>query len=138
MAGYPLVTNWRRLPIRQDLKGNTDFPHFLGNGLGPQGIAILFIKLKGFFNSLRQFNAKLMRSLQITRVPLSHKRNDAVSFLKDRWYPPVKGWFMVNAKYLCIFGCFNRVRLLKVSNVFPRCGAVPPLAAKLLTNGRAL
>ncbi len=54
------------------------------------------------------------------------------------WYPPAKGWFMVNAKDLGIFGCFNRVRLLKVSKVFPRCGAVPPLAAKLPTNGRAL
>ena len=64
MAGYPLVTNWRRLPIRQDLKGDTDVPHFFGNGVGPQGIAILFIKLKSFFNSLRQFNAKLMRSFQ--------------------------------------------------------------------------
>ncbi len=79
-----------------------------------------------------------MRSFQITRVPLSHKRDDAVSFLKDMWYPPVKGWFMVNAKDFGIFGCFNRVRLLKVSMVFPRRGAVPPLAAKLPTNGRAL
>ncbi len=81
MAGYLLVTNWRRLPIRQDTKGDMDVPHFLGNGVGPQGIAILFIKLKGFFNSFRKFNAKLMRSFQITRVPLSHKRYDAVSFL---------------------------------------------------------
>ncbi len=81
MAGNFLVANWHRLPIRQDTKGDTDVPHFLGNGVGSQGIVILFIKLKGFFNSLRQFNAKLMRSFQITGVTLSHKRNDAVSFL---------------------------------------------------------
>ncbi len=81
MAGYLLVTNWRRLPTRQDTKGDTDVLHFLGNGIGPQGIAILFIKLKGFFNSLRQYNAKVMHSFQIMRVPLSHKRDDAVSFL---------------------------------------------------------
>ncbi len=81
MAGYLLVANWCRLPIRQDTKGDTYIPHFLGNGVGPQGNAILFIKLKGFFKSLRQFNAKLMRSFQITRVTLSHKRNDAVLFL---------------------------------------------------------
>jgi hypothetical protein len=45
---------------------------------------------------------------------------------------------MVNAEDLGIFGCFNRVRLLKVSKVFPRRGAVPPLAAKLPTDGGAL
>ncbi len=81
MAGYLLVTKWRRLPIRQDTKGDTDVPHFLGNGVGPQGIAILYIKLKGFFNSFRQFNAKLMPSFQITRVLLSQKRDDAASVL---------------------------------------------------------
>ncbi len=79
-----------------------------------------------------------MRSFQITRVPLSHKGYNAVPFLEYMWYPPVKGWFMVNAEDLCIFSCFNRVRLLKVSKVLPRRGAVLPLAAKLPTNGRAL
>ncbi len=50
----------------------------------------------------------------------------------------VESWFMVNAQDLSIFGCFNRVRLLKVSKVLPRCRAVFPLAAKLPTNGGVL
>jgi hypothetical protein len=33
--------------------------HLLSNGVGPEGIAILFVKLKGFFDGLRHFNAKL-------------------------------------------------------------------------------
>jgi hypothetical protein len=45
--------------------------------------------------------------------------------------PPVESWFMVNAQDLGIFGCFNRVRLIKVSKVLPRCRAIFPLAAKL-------
>jgi hypothetical protein len=49
--------------------------------------------------------------------------------------PPVESWFMINAQDLGIFGCFNRVRLLKVSKVLPRRRAVFPLAAKLPTNG---
>jgi hypothetical protein len=97
MAGYLLVANWCRLPIKQDLKGNTNVLHFLGNGVSPQGIAILFIKLKGFVDSLRQLNAKFMRPFQITGVSLSHKRNNAVPFLQDMRYPSVESWFMVNA-----------------------------------------
>jgi hypothetical protein len=52
--------------------------------------------------------------------------------------PPVESLFMVNAKVLSIFGGVNRVRLLKVSKVLPRCRAVFPLAAKLPINGSAL
>ncbi len=135
MTGYLLVTNWRRLPIKQDFEGDTNILHLLGNGVSPEGISILLVKLKGFFDGLRQFNAKFMCPFQITGVPLSYKRNNAVPFPQDVRNPPVVSWFMVNAKDLSIFGCFNRVRLLKVSKVLPRCRAVFPLAAKLPTNG---
>ncbi len=60
MAGYLLVTNWRRLPVKQDFEGNAKVLHFLGNGVSPEGITILLIELKGFIDGLRQFNAKLM------------------------------------------------------------------------------
>jgi hypothetical protein len=79
-----------------------------------------------------------MHPFQITGVPLSYKRNNAVPLPQDMRYPPVESWFMVNAQDLGIFGCFNRVRLFKVSKVLPRCRAVFPLAAKLPTNGGAL
>ncbi len=78
MAGYLLVANWRRLPIKQDLKGNTNVLRFLGNGISLEGITILLIKLKGFIDGLRQFNAKFMRPFQITGVPLPYKRNNVV------------------------------------------------------------
>ncbi len=58
MTGYLLVTtNWRRLPIKQAFEGNTNVLHLLGNGVSPEGITILFVKLKGYFDSLRQFYA---------------------------------------------------------------------------------
>jgi hypothetical protein len=50
----------------------------------------------------------------------------------------VESRFMVNAQDLGIFGCFNRVILLKVSKVLSRCRAIFPLAAMLPTNGGAL
>jgi hypothetical protein len=109
--------------------------HFLGNGVSPEGIIIVLIELKGFFDGLRQFNAKFMGPFQITGVPLSYKRNNVVPLPQDMRNPPVESWFMVNAKDLSIFGCFNRVRLLKVGKVLPRRRAVFPLAAKLPTNG---
>ncbi len=138
MAGYLLVTNWHRLPIKQDFEGDANVLHFLGNGISPEGINILLIKLKGFFDGLRQYNAKFMGPFQITGVPLSYKRINAVPLPQDMRNPPVESWFMVNAQDLDIFGCFNRVRLLKVRKVLPRCRAVLPLAAKLPTNGGAL
>jgi hypothetical protein len=134
MAGYLLVTNWHRFPIKQDFEGNTNVLHFLGNGVSPEGITILLIKLKGFFDGLRQFNAKFMGLFQIMGVPLSYKRNNAVPLPQNMRNPPVESWFMVNAQNLSIFGCFNRVRCLKVSKVLPRCRAIFPLAAKLPTN----
>ncbi len=72
MAGYLLVTNWRRLPTKQDFEGNTNVLHFLGNGTSPEGITILLIELK-VFDGLRQFNAKFIGLFQITGVLLSYK-----------------------------------------------------------------
>jgi hypothetical protein len=138
MAGYLLVTNWRRLPIKQDFEGNANVLHLLGNGVSPEGITILLIKLKCFFDGLWQFNAKFMGPFQITGVQLSYKRNNAVPLPQDMRNPPVESWFMVNAQDLGIFGCFNRVRLLNVSKVLPRRSTIFPLAAKLPTNGGAL
>ncbi len=138
MTGYLLATNWHRLPIKQDFEGNANVLHLLGNGVSPEGITILLFKLKGFFDGLRQFNAKFMGPFQITRVPLSYKRSNAVPFPQDVRNPPVESWFVVNAKDLSIFSCFNRVRLLKISKVIPRRRAVFSLAAKLPTNGQTL
>jgi hypothetical protein len=76
-----------------------------------------------------------MGPFQITWILLSHKRNNVVPLPQDMRNPPGENWFMVNAKDLSIFGGFNRVRLLKVSKVLPRCRAVFPLAAKFPTNG---
>jgi hypothetical protein len=135
MTGYLLVTNWRRLPIKQDFEGDMKVLHLLGNAISPEGITILLVKLMGFFDGLRQFNAKFMGPFQITGIPFSYKRNNAAPLPQDMRNPPVESWFMVNAQDLSIFGCFNRVRLLKVSKVLPRCRAVFPLAAKLPTNG---
>ncbi len=135
MTGYFLVTNWRRLPIKQDFEGDTNILHLLGNGVSPEVITILLVKLKGFFDGLRQFNTKFMGPFQISGIPFSYKRNNAIPLPQDMRNSPVESWFMVNAQDLSIFGCFNRVRLLKVSKVLPRCRAVFPLAENLPTNG---
>ncbi len=126
MTGYLLVTNWHRLPIKQDFEGNANVLHLLGNGVSPEGITILLVKLKDFFDGLRHFNAKFTGLFQITRIPLSHKRNNAVPFPQDVRNPPVESCFVVNAKDLSIFGCFNRVRLFKVDKVLPRRRAIFP------------
>ncbi len=45
MAWYLLITNRSVLFIQKDLKGNTYLFHLLGNGIGPDGIAVLTVKL---------------------------------------------------------------------------------------------
>ncbi len=134
MTGYLLVTNWCRLPIKQDFEGNRNVLHLFGNCISPEGITILLVKLKGFFDGLRQFNVKFMGLFQITGILFLHKRNNAVPLPQDMRNPPVERWFMVNSQDLSIFGCFNRVSPLKVSKVLPRCRAVFPLAAELPKN----
>ncbi len=129
MTGYLLVTNWRRLPIKQSFEGDMNVLHLLGNGISPEGITILLFELKGLFDGLRQFNAKFMGPFQIMGIPFSYKRNNTVPLPQDMRNPPVESWFMVNAQDLSIFGCVNRVRLLKVGKVLPRRRAVFPLAA---------
>jgi hypothetical protein len=71
-----------------------------------------------------------MVPFQITGVPLSYKGNNAVPLPQDMRNPPVESWFMVNAQDLGIFGCFYRVRLLKVSKVLSRSRAVFLLAGQ--------
>ncbi len=55
-----LVTNRRRTAIRPNVEGNTHLPHLLSNSVHPEGIVILAVQGKGFLNSLRDFNAKLV------------------------------------------------------------------------------
>ena len=43
---------------------------------------------------------------------------------------------MVNAKNFSIFGNLNRMRVLEVSEVYPRRGTVFPVAAQLPADGR--
>jgi hypothetical protein len=74
-----------------------------------------------------------MGSFQIMQIAFSHKRNNAILLPQDVRNPPVESLLMVNDKYLSIFGSFNRLRLLEVSKVLPRCRAVFPLAAELPT-----
>ncbi len=44
VAGYFLIADRRRLPVRKYFESNTNVFHFLGNCVSPEGIAILFIK----------------------------------------------------------------------------------------------
>jgi hypothetical protein len=120
VAGYLLIADWCRLYVKEDIESNANVLHFLGNGIGPEGIAILLVKFKGFFDGLRHFNAKVMGPFQVLKAAFPHKRNNVIPLPQNMRNPPVEGWFMVNAKDFGIFSRFNRVRLLEVSKGSPR------------------
>jgi hypothetical protein len=117
------------------LEDNANVLHLLGNGVSPEVITILLAKCKGFFDSLRQLNAKFMGPFQVTQIVFSHKRHNAIPLPQDVRNSPVESWFMVNAKDFSIFGSFNRVRLREVSKALPRRRPIFTLAAKLSVNG---
>ncbi len=59
MAGNFLIAIRRRLPVKEEFESNTNIFHFLGNCVSPEGIAILFVKLKSVCDGLRHLDAKL-------------------------------------------------------------------------------
>jgi hypothetical protein len=119
MAGYFLIADRRRLPVREDFESNTNVFHFLGNRVSPEGIAILFVEVKGFFDGLRHLDAKFMGPFKESRASLLHEQNDTVSLFEDMGHPPVESWFVVNANNFSIFGNLNRMRFLQVSEIHP-------------------
>jgi len=63
VAGYFLIADRCRLPVREDFESSTNVFHFLSNCVSPEGIAILFVKLESFFDGLRRLDAKFMVSV---------------------------------------------------------------------------
>ncbi len=120
MAGYFLIADRCRLPVREDFESDTHVFHLLGNRVSPEVIAIIFVEVKGFFDGLRHLDAKFMGPFKESRALLLHERNDTVSLVEDMGHPPVERWFVVNANDFSIFGNLNRMRFLKVSEMHPR------------------
>jgi hypothetical protein len=90
MTGYHLVTNWCRLPVKLNYEGSINVLHLLGNGVSPEVITILLVKVKGFFDGLRQFNAKFMGPFQITLIALSHNRHNVIHLCQEVRNTPVE------------------------------------------------
>ncbi len=107
-----MITERRRLPVREDFESDTNVFHFLSNRVSPEGIAILFVELKSFFDGLRHLNSKFMGPFKESRASLFHERDDTVSLFEDVGDPPVESWFVVNANDFSIFGNLNRMRFL--------------------------
>ena len=66
MAVYSLVTIGRFGTVGQYFEGGTNIFHFGGNGIGPIGVAVLFVNLQGVFHGGRNFNPKLVVSLEVS------------------------------------------------------------------------
>ena len=86
------------------LKATQMTSHFLGNGVSPESIVILFVKLESFFDGLRHLDAKFMGPFKESRALLLHERNDTFCLFEDMGHPPVESWFVVNANNFSIFG----------------------------------
>ncbi len=68
-----LVTNGCGLPVREYVKSLLDFGHLFGDGIGPKGIAIMAVKLKGFFDGPWYFNTKFVGPLKKASGAFSHR-----------------------------------------------------------------
>jgi hypothetical protein len=56
VAGYFLIANRRRLPVREDFESNTNVFHFLNNRVSPEGM-VIFVELESFFDGLRHLDS---------------------------------------------------------------------------------
>ena len=82
MAGDFLVSDRHGCPIGEDVESLSYFVHLLRNGVGPKCVAILAIKVNGFFNSLRHLNAEFESALQVSSGSFSNRRDDPVTLLQ--------------------------------------------------------
>ena len=79
VAGYFLIADRCRLPVRKDFESNTN-------------VFLLFVKLKSFFfDGLRHLDAKFMGPFKVSRALLLHERDDRVSLFENMGHPPVEG-----------------------------------------------
>jgi hypothetical protein len=86
------------MSVRNNLEGNSNLLHFCCNSIGPEGVAILAVKIKCLFNRLRHFYANLVGPFEMADFPFSNKEYDPVALFQNMWNPPVKGWLMVYAE----------------------------------------
>jgi hypothetical protein len=112
VAGYILIANRRRLPIKEDFESNANVLHFLGNGGSPKGVAISAVNFKCVLDGRRHFNAKFVGPFKELWITLLHKQDNPVLCFKDVRDPPVESWFMVNTNDLGVFGSLNGMRFL--------------------------
>ncbi len=108
MAVYSLVTIGRTGTIGQYRDGITDIFHFGCNGIGPIGVAVLFVNLQCVFHGGRDFNPKLVVWLEVSGDALPYEGYNPVTFLQDMRHPPVKGWLMVNFSSILRIPQFQR------------------------------
>ncbi len=73
MAWNFLVANGGGLPVGEYVKSLLDFGHLLGDSVGPKGIAIMTVKLKGFFDGPWYFNTKFVGPLKKASGAFSHR-----------------------------------------------------------------
>ena len=90
LAGYFMIANGCRLPVKENFESNTNILHFLSNGISPEGIAILFVQLKSFFDGLRHFNAKFVGSFKILWIPRLYEQDNPVPLFENMRNPPVE------------------------------------------------
>ena len=91
MAVYSLVAIGRVGTAGQYLEGGTDIFHFGCNGIGPIGVAVLFVNLQGVFHGGRNFDPKLVVLLEVSGDAFLYEGYNPVAFLQHMWHPPVKG-----------------------------------------------
>ena len=81
MARYLLVTIGRVGSIGKYLEGGSNIFHFSCNGVGPIGIAILFVKFECLPHRVGYFNSKLMVAFKESGDAFPYQGDDTFTFL---------------------------------------------------------
>ena len=84
------ITRRYVLTANKGLKSDLDINHLLSNGVSPEEISILCVKLVSFVHTLKESNAKLVRLFKIAFTPLLNQQDNAFPLLNNMCHPPIK------------------------------------------------
>ena len=104
-----IIACWNCPLVIEDLKGNSNILHLLGNGILSIDVLIGSVEAMGFLGRLRQNDPKIVGSFQVLVIPMVNDRYNSRPFFDDAMNPPIEGGYTVYSLGKGLFDNFNGV-----------------------------
>ena len=116
VASDLLVSNWVRVSDLTNLERDSHVLNLFGNGVLPQCVPIFLIEPNGLFDCLWDLDPEFAVLFVVLLVYCS---DNILPLLEGKVNPPCKGWLVIDAYSLSVFGHLDQVGFLYVGHLFP-------------------